>query len=111
MAKPNPFETPQRLRQPGSLAEKRRQAQRERAYRDWFGDDYYALELEATQDRASRLGDLLDGILEGLDTEDRRTVRKLVDRWSEIVGVEIARHTAPRAISNPSKPRSPNTAS
>ncbi len=71
---------------------------RERLLRDWYGKGLASREIEANQKREQAVGSLVDELLRSWNREDRIILRKLMDRWAEIVGAEFQKHTLPLGI-------------
>ncbi len=65
---------------------------------DFFGEELAGLEIESKQPRTQELGELLDGVVEGLSGDERTFLRTLIDAWPEITGGDVAQQASPRTL-------------
>ncbi len=76
----------------------RRERQREELMLDWYGEDDGPREIEAHQAPSEQLGQVLNRVFHDLNMDDKVLLRKIIDNWPQLVGAEIACHTAPEII-------------
>ena len=67
---------------------------------DLYGHEMGHLENETSQPKSNSIQFLMNGVLDSLDRGDKVLLRKLVDKWGDIVGPELQPHAAPRYIKN-----------
>lgn len=75
----------------------RSERQVERVLQDWFGDDA-ALEIESHQGEPVPLGEVMDDLLNSWDKGETVTLRALVEKWHEIIGVSYKPYTRPALL-------------
>lgn len=66
--------------------------------RDWYGEKRAALEIESSQPPASQLNELLDTVVYAMDREHFLLLRRIVDRWQNLVGPVVCHSALPRKI-------------
>ena len=76
----------------------RREASRQQALQDWFGHEAGLLEAVAHQTSAKPVGALVDDVLAGFGQGDMLVLERFRSNWAELVGADIAAHSAPLAL-------------
>lgn len=86
----------------GRSHEYRRRSRAENAREDllaaWYGEDLAPREIEAHQRPAVNLNTVVDQLLNKWNMADRIVLRRLVERWGEVVGAAFRKHTQPRRL-------------
>ena len=70
----------------------------ERLYNDWYGPEMAMAEIESRQSPSQNMAHLVNEVLISLDRDDFTLLRKIVDKWKDIVGPDIRYHASPRRI-------------
>jgi hypothetical protein len=75
-----------------------REARRENALRDWFGDEFSVEEIAELRPPPKTLGELLPEVMGSVGMRDADLLTQVRERWEELVGADVARQTAPCAL-------------
>ena len=76
----------------------RREWERERLLRDWYGRDAGRLEALAHQRPSQSIREALPRVLDRLGLREGSTLSDLQKAWSDLVGSDVARFTLPVAL-------------
>ena len=79
----------------GSRRASYREMQRERLVADWLGGVFAADAMAELRGPVQRVGDIVEDVLAGIDSEGVLLLDTLVRKWPELVGEDIARISAP----------------
>ncbi len=71
---------------------------REAALKDWYGPDEARLQITARQRPARPITGVVDQVLARVNTPEIALLNRLRSGWPELVGADIARHTAPVGV-------------
>lgn len=76
----------------------RRERERERLLRDWFGPERGAMEIMAHQSPCRALGEAVGEVISGLGLGRHVEFCAIADHWVELVGADIAQQARPVAL-------------
>ena len=83
-----------------NLRMRRKHRERFGLLREWYGDDFAAVEVTGHVSQPVTLQRSIEALMATVESPEARALRQLRERWSEIAGKDFARFAVPASWAN-----------